>query len=30
VRVVHAGHDPSFGRERLQAIARAYLAKADA
>jgi len=27
VRVVHGGHDPSFGRERLQEIARTYLAK---
>jgi glyoxylase-like metal-dependent hydrolase (beta-lactamase superfamily II) len=25
-RVVHAGHDPSFGRERLREIARAWLA----
>lgn len=25
VSVVHAGHDPSFGRERLQQIAREYL-----
>jgi glyoxylase-like metal-dependent hydrolase (beta-lactamase superfamily II) len=25
VTVVHAGHDPSFGRNRLQEIARAYL-----
>jgi glyoxylase-like metal-dependent hydrolase (beta-lactamase superfamily II) len=25
VSVVHAGHDPSFGRERLQTLARAYL-----
>jgi glyoxylase-like metal-dependent hydrolase (beta-lactamase superfamily II) len=25
VTVVHAGHDPSFGRERLREIARAYL-----
>ncbi|MBT5138376.1 MAG: MBL fold metallo-hydrolase [Acidimicrobiaceae bacterium] len=25
VNVVHGGHDPSFGRERLQQIARAYL-----
>jgi len=24
-RVVHAGHDPSFGRERLQVLARQYL-----
>lgn len=27
VRVVHAGHDPSFGRERLIELADAYLAK---
>jgi glyoxylase-like metal-dependent hydrolase (beta-lactamase superfamily II) len=27
VTVVHAGHDPSFGRERLHEIARAYLAR---
>ena len=25
VNVVHAGHDPSFGRDRLREIARAYL-----
>jgi glyoxylase-like metal-dependent hydrolase (beta-lactamase superfamily II) len=25
VTVVHAGHDPSFGRDRLQQLARAYL-----
>ena len=25
VTVVHAGHDPSFGRNRLQELARAYL-----
>ncbi len=25
VQVVHAGHDPSFGRDRLHEIARAYL-----
>jgi glyoxylase-like metal-dependent hydrolase (beta-lactamase superfamily II) len=24
-RIVHAGHDPSFGGERLRALARAYL-----
>jgi hypothetical protein len=23
--VVHAGHDPSFGRERLKELVRAYL-----
>jgi glyoxylase-like metal-dependent hydrolase (beta-lactamase superfamily II) len=27
VTVVHAGHDDSFGRDRLHAIARAYLAR---
>lgn len=27
VRVVHAGHDPSFGRERLIELADAYLAR---
>jgi glyoxylase-like metal-dependent hydrolase (beta-lactamase superfamily II) len=27
VDVVHAGHDPSFGRERLRELARGYLAK---
>jgi glyoxylase-like metal-dependent hydrolase (beta-lactamase superfamily II) len=27
VQVVHAGHDPSFGRERLIALVDAYLAK---
>jgi glyoxylase-like metal-dependent hydrolase (beta-lactamase superfamily II) len=25
VSIVHAGHDPSFGRERLHALVRAYL-----
>ncbi|HEX7454213.1 MAG TPA: MBL fold metallo-hydrolase [Polyangiaceae bacterium] len=30
VAVVHAGHDPSFGKERLREIARAYLAKWEA
>jgi hypothetical protein len=25
VRVVHAGHDPSFGRERLVELADAWL-----
>ena len=30
VAIVHAGHDPSFGKERLREIARAYLAKWDA
>ena len=27
VSVVHAGHDPSFGRERLRELARAYLSR---
>jgi glyoxylase-like metal-dependent hydrolase (beta-lactamase superfamily II) len=27
VSIVHAGHDPSFGRERLVELANAYLAK---
>lgn len=27
VTVVHAGHDPSFGRERLRELARAYIGK---
>ena len=27
VQVVHAGHDPSFGRDRLQELTRAYLDK---
>lgn len=27
VSIVHAGHDPSFGRERLIQLAKAYLAK---
>jgi glyoxylase-like metal-dependent hydrolase (beta-lactamase superfamily II) len=27
VTIVHAGHDPSFGRDRLREIARAYLAR---
>jgi glyoxylase-like metal-dependent hydrolase (beta-lactamase superfamily II) len=27
VSVVHAGHDPSFDRDRLQQLARAYLAR---
>jgi len=30
VAVVHAGHDPSFGQQRLREIARSYLAKWDA
>ncbi|MES1990356.1 MAG: MBL fold metallo-hydrolase [Pseudomonadota bacterium] len=30
VRVVHAGHDPSFGRERLIEIARGFLRLHDA
>jgi len=29
VRSVHAGHDPSFGKERLRAIAETYLARWD-
>ncbi len=29
VRVVHGGHDPSFGRDRLLALIDAYLAKRD-
>jgi len=29
VRVVHAGHDPSFGRDRLKQIAEAYLKRRD-
>jgi glyoxylase-like metal-dependent hydrolase (beta-lactamase superfamily II) len=29
VRVVHAGHDPSFGGERLRELADAYLALRD-
>ncbi len=29
VRVVHAGHDPSFGRARLIALVDAYLARRD-
>jgi hypothetical protein len=27
VTVVHAGHDPSFGRDRLVELCDAYLAK---
>ena len=27
VSVVHAGHDPSFGRDRLRALCDMYLAK---
>jgi glyoxylase-like metal-dependent hydrolase (beta-lactamase superfamily II) len=30
VRVVHAGHEPSFGRERLYELIDAYLASRDA
>jgi glyoxylase-like metal-dependent hydrolase (beta-lactamase superfamily II) len=30
VRVVHAGHEPSFGRERLIELVDAYLARRDA
>ncbi len=29
VRVVHAGHDPSFGRDRLLELIDAYLEKRD-
>jgi hypothetical protein len=29
VRIVHAGHDPSFGRGRLIALVDAYLARRD-
>jgi hypothetical protein len=29
VEIVHAGHDPSFGRARLVALVDAYLAKRD-
>jgi glyoxylase-like metal-dependent hydrolase (beta-lactamase superfamily II) len=29
VRVVHAGHDPSFGRDRLVVLVDAYLARRD-
>jgi hypothetical protein len=28
-RIVHAGHEPSFGRERLIAIADTYLETAE-
>ena len=28
-RIIHAGHEPSFGRERLIALADAYLANAE-
>src|SRR5262245_40926618 len=28
-RIIHAGHEPSFGRERLIALADAYLEKAE-
>jgi hypothetical protein len=27
VRVVHGGHDPSFGPDRLRELATAYLAR---
>ena len=30
VRIVHAGHDPSFGREKLRAIAEDYLSRFQA
>ena len=29
VRVVHGGHEPSFGRDRLIEIAESYLARHD-
>jgi hypothetical protein len=29
VRVVHGGHDPSFGRERLIELVDAYLERRD-
>jgi glyoxylase-like metal-dependent hydrolase (beta-lactamase superfamily II) len=29
VRVVHGGHEPSFGRERLVELADAYLARRE-
>ena len=29
VSVVHAGHEPSFGRDRLHELIDAYLAKRD-
>ena len=29
VQVVHAGHDPSFGRDRLRELALAYLERLD-
>ncbi|MNW03332.1 Metallo-beta-lactamase superfamily protein [compost metagenome] len=29
VSVVHAGHDPSFGRARLRELVRAYLAQLE-
>jgi glyoxylase-like metal-dependent hydrolase (beta-lactamase superfamily II) len=29
VQIVHAGHDPSFGRERLQELIDAYLVRRD-
>ena len=28
-RMIHAGHEPSFGRERLIALANAYLENAE-
>jgi hypothetical protein len=30
VRVVHGGHEPSFGRERMVAIIDSYLQSRDA
>jgi len=29
VSVVHAGHDPSFGRDRLRELADAYLSRRE-
>jgi hypothetical protein len=29
IRVVHAGHDPSFGGDRLRELASDYLARRD-
>jgi hypothetical protein len=28
-RIIHAGHEPSFGRERLMELADAYLKSAE-
>jgi len=30
VRVVHAGHDPSFDRDRLRELADAYIRRREA